>query len=93
MFVRIVKLSFLDKHVHEFITIFENSKLNIRNFEGCQFLEINSIPIYFSHNNYWNSKGNLNNYRHSVFFMLFRIKQKCCLMQHKNFKVLINWLA
>lgn len=71
MFVRIVKLSFHELHVDAFIEIFESSKLNIRNFEGCQFLELyrdkHQTNVFFTYS-YWNSEADLEAYRHSDFF-------------------------
>lgn len=38
--VRIVRLSFIEDKVPDFIDIFENSKLLIKAFEGCQALRL-----------------------------------------------------
>lgn len=71
MFIRIVKLSFHEEHIDTFLQIFESSKLKIRGFEGCQFLELyrdkKNSNVFFTYS-YWNSEDALNNYRHSDFF-------------------------
>ncbi|GAA4231512.1 antibiotic biosynthesis monooxygenase [Postechiella marina] len=71
MLVRIVKLSFFEKHIDEFLDNFELNKLKIRHFEGCQFLELyrdkNNTNVFFTYS-YWNSEVDLNNYRNSDLF-------------------------
>ncbi len=72
MIVRIVKMEFEKQHVDKFIALFENRKENIRNFPGCQYLELlqgseakNNIFVTYS---YWSSEEALNNYRYSDLF-------------------------
>lgn len=64
-------MSFEPSKIEEFLTNFEMNKQKIRNFEGCQFLELyrdlNSTHIFFTYS-YWASEGDLNNYRHSELF-------------------------
>ncbi|WP_299113882.1 antibiotic biosynthesis monooxygenase family protein [uncultured Winogradskyella sp.] len=71
MLVRIVKMSFEPSGIEEFLTNFERNKEKIRNFEGCNFLELyrdqNNTSIFFTYS-YWNSEDDLNNYRHSELF-------------------------
>jgi len=71
MFVRIVKMKFERENVPLFKTIFEESKLTIRNFEGCHFLELyqdrHDETIFFTYS-YWEHEENLKAYRHSDFF-------------------------
>jgi len=71
MLVRIVKMSFEPSKIEEFLANFETVKQNIRNFEGCQFLELyrdqNKTNIFFTYS-YWSSEDDLNNYRHSELF-------------------------
>ncbi|MEP1489493.1 MAG: antibiotic biosynthesis monooxygenase family protein [Algibacter sp.] len=71
MLVRIVKLSFHEEHIDEFLSNFESNKLKIRNFNGCQFLELyrdkQDVNIFFTYS-YWNSEADLNNYRNSELF-------------------------
>ncbi|MDN3492141.1 putative quinol monooxygenase [Winogradskyella bathintestinalis] len=71
MLVRIVKMSFEPSKIEEFLANFETVKQKIRDFEGCQFLELyrdhNNTNIFFTYS-YWNSENDLNNYRHSELF-------------------------
>lgn len=72
MFVRIVKLSFKPSKVNEFLNIFDLNKTQIRNFDGCQFLELyqdkTQDNIFFTYS-YWNNEQDLHNYRHSDLFI------------------------
>ena len=71
MLVRIVKLSIEEKYIEEFKSNFNNQKKLIRNFSGCQFLELyqekNSQNIFFTYS-YWNNEEDLNSYRNSELF-------------------------
>ena len=71
MLVRIVKLTFEKENIASFEQLFANTKEEIRNFEGCNFLElyqdINNATVFFTYS-YWNSEQDLDNYRHSDFF-------------------------
>ena len=71
MLVRIVKLSLEDKHISTFLENFEKQKHHIRDFEGCQFLELyndkHAKNIFFTYS-YWDNEDALNNYRHSDLF-------------------------
>ena len=71
MFVRIVKMSFQPDKVDEFLTNFNRNKTKIRNFEGCEFLELyrdkQQKNIFFTYS-YWKSEKDLDNYRHSGLF-------------------------
>ena len=71
MIIRIVKMTFDQKKVNEFLEIFNSSKQYIRNFKGCTHLEllndINSTNIFFTYS-YWESENDLNNYRNSELF-------------------------
>lgn len=73
MIVRIVKMEFLPEHVEDFKRLFENKKNKIRNFPGCQYLELlqgmdakNNVFMTYS---YWDSEDDLNNYRYSELFL------------------------
>ena len=50
---------------------FETKKTHIRNFEGCEFLELyqdkQNSNIFFTYS-YWHSESDLENYRHSELF-------------------------
>lgn len=71
MIVRIVKMTFKKEGVDGFLAKLNERKERIRNFEGCQYLQIlqdkNNPTIVFSHS-YWDSEAALNNYRQSDFF-------------------------
>lgn len=71
MLVRIVKLSFKEEHIATFETIFKETKNNIRNFNGCEFLELyqdkNNPTIFFTYS-YWLDESYLDTYRNSDFF-------------------------
>ena len=71
MLVRIVKMSFEPSKIEEFLANFETNKEKIRNFEGCNFLELyrnqDNTNIFFTYS-YWSSSAELNTYRHSELF-------------------------
>ena len=71
MIKRIVKLTFREDDVASFLSIFEESKDKIRNFPGCQHLELlrNEAPenIFFTYS-YWDSPEDLDAYRSSSLF-------------------------
>jgi quinol monooxygenase YgiN len=71
MLVRIVKMSFEPEHLASFLVHFERHKEQIRNFPGCQFLEVwqeeASPNVIFSHS-HWVSAEALEAYRKSEFF-------------------------
>lgn len=64
-------MSFKPSKIEEFLANFEIVKQKIRNFEGCNFLELYrdqcNTNIFFTYS-YWNSDVNLNNYRDSELF-------------------------
>ncbi|MFN2262012.1 MAG: putative quinol monooxygenase [Psychroflexus sp.] len=71
MFVRIVKMTFQQDFIKNFERIFEDNKLHIRGFEGCELLELyqdkNQPNIFFTYS-YWQDESDLENYRHSDLF-------------------------
>ncbi|SHI99745.1 hypothetical protein SAMN04488096_106256 [Mesonia phycicola] len=71
MLVRIVKMHFQEEEIENFKLIFEEKKKYIRNFEGCQFLELyqdkNNKSIFFTYS-YWVNDEALEKYRHSALF-------------------------
>jgi len=79
MFVRIVKMSFNENDIEEFLENFNKKKEHIRNFEGCRFLELyrdkTDTNIFFTYS-YWNSEADLENYRHSDLFKAVWSKTK-----------------
>ena len=79
MFVRIVKMSFAEENIIPFLDNFETVKQKIRNFEGCQFLELyrdkHNTNIFFTYS-YWKTEDDLNNYRDSDLFQSVWTKTK-----------------
>lgn len=71
MFVRIVKMSLKPESVTDFLDMFDRNKDRIRNFEGCQFLELyrdkTKKNIFFTYS-YWEDETDLENYRNSELF-------------------------
>ena len=71
MIIRIVKMTFREDFVDEFLARLDQRKQGIRDFDGCHYLQIlqdkNHPNIIFSHS-HWNSEEALNRYRHSDFF-------------------------
>jgi hypothetical protein len=71
MLVRIVKMSFNAEYIDAFLSNFESVKNNIRNFEGCRYLELyrdqNQKNIFFTYS-YWEDPSYLENYRTSELF-------------------------
>lgn len=71
MLVRIVKMNFKKEEIESFQALFQKKKELIRNFDGCQFLELyqdqNSPELFFTYS-YWENETALENYRHSDLF-------------------------
>ena len=64
-------MSIIEDKIEEFLSNFNQNKNKIRNFKGCQFLELyqdkNDDNIFFTYS-YWNLEEDLENYRKSDFF-------------------------
>lgn len=71
MFTRIVKMDFEKNNVESFLENFQSVKSKIRNFPGCQFLELykdkNSETIFFTYSR-WEDEKDLEAYRKSDLF-------------------------
>ncbi|MBC5838117.1 putative quinol monooxygenase [Flavobacterium muglaense] len=71
MFVRIVKLSFHEDKIPDFLANFETIKDQIRAAPGNKLLELyqdqNNKSIFFTYS-YWETETDLENYRNSAFF-------------------------
>ena len=71
MIVRIVKMGFYKQNIEIFLSNFEDTKQRIRNFEGCQFLElyrdVKDPTVFFTYS-YWESEEALEGYRKSELF-------------------------
>ncbi len=72
-------MSFDENNIEEFLSNFHQNKEKIRNFEGCQFLELyrdkENENIFFTYS-YWNSEEDLNIYRNSDLFKSVWAKTK-----------------
>ncbi len=64
-------MHFKVEEIDSFLDNFEKVKNKIRNFEGCQFLELyrdkKTPEIFFTYSR-WNDTANLENYRNSKLF-------------------------
>lgn len=64
-------MSFDPAKIDEFLGNFDSVREKIRNFEGCNFLELyrdqNNTNIFFTYS-YWDSETDLNKYRNSDLF-------------------------
>lgn len=71
MLIRLVRLPVNPVHVDEFLRLFNLSKKEIRNFSGCNFLELWSDTkeknILYTYS-LWNSEEALENYLQSELF-------------------------
>lgn len=71
MLIRIVRMTFQEEKVGDFLTIFNNSKRKIRAFPGCRHLELlrdldqPNIYLTYSH---WDGPEALEAYRQSELF-------------------------
>ena len=79
MLIRIVKLTFREENISSFEAIFEETKEMIRNFEGCQYLELyqdtKRANIFFTYSK-WKDDSYLQAYRNSDFFKSVWIRTK-----------------
>ena len=64
-------MSFAEENIKTFLENFNSKKEYIRNFEGCEFLELyqdqNNSNIFFTYS-FWDSDTYLQNYRQSELF-------------------------
>ncbi len=71
MITRIVRMNFTEAGVEEFLPIFNENKIAIRNFPGCTHLRLmkdDLDPLCYTTVSEWNSAGDLENYRKSELF-------------------------
>ena len=69
--IRIVRMTFREDKVENFLTVFHNSKEEIRAFDGCLHLELHkdyNEENIFSTYSIWKNADALNAYRTSKFF-------------------------
>jgi heme-degrading monooxygenase HmoA len=71
MLVRIVKLTFQEDKITDFLNNFNEIKYQIRNFEGNKFLELyqdkQDARVFFTYS-YWENELALEKYRKSALF-------------------------
>lgn len=71
MIVRIVKMTFREEAVPDFLENFHKHKAQIRDFPGCERLlllkDVNKSNIYFTYS-WWQAEEDLEKYRHSELF-------------------------
>lgn len=71
MLIRIVRMTFRENKVDAFLDLFNQTKKNIKNFPGCNHLELlqdyhrQNVFTTYSH---WEDDGALDHYRHSELF-------------------------
>jgi heme-degrading monooxygenase HmoA len=71
MIIRIVRMHFREAGVEEFLMIFNDNKIAIRNFPGCSHLQLlkdAEDPTCFTTLSYWDKEESLENYRKSELF-------------------------
>ncbi len=79
MLIRIVRMTFQEDKVEDFIEVFNQSKDLILNFEGCRHLELHQDyhqPNIFATYSIWQNDASLDNYRHSELFEAVWAKTK-----------------
>ena len=84
MFVRIVKMTFQENRIEEFSVLFDERKDKIRNFPGCQYLQLlqdKNDPRIFMTYSIWNSDTDLELYRNSELFADTWKKTKACFSE------------
>ncbi len=71
MFTRIVKMEFEQQEIPGFLASFELVKEDIRNFPGCEFLELyrdkENPTVFFTYSK-WKEEKDLEHYRSSPLF-------------------------
>ena len=71
MLIRIVKMTFKEESVPEFLAFFNQRKERIRHFPGCSHLELwqdKHHPATWFTYSHWESEEALDHYRFSEFF-------------------------
>jgi heme oxygenase (mycobilin-producing) len=71
MLIRIVRMHFTEAGVEEFLAIFNENKIAIRNFPGCSHLQLLKDidnPLCFSTLSHWDKEESLDHYRTSELF-------------------------
>ena len=71
MLIRVVRMTFQDDKIEDFLENFEKNKKAIRSFQGCHHLELwrdENIPNVFMTYSHWENEAALDNYRNSELF-------------------------
>jgi quinol monooxygenase YgiN len=71
MLVRIVRMTFREEEVLNFLALFHSHQTQIRHFPGCLHLELwrdKQNPCVMSTYSHWESEEALEAYRHSTLF-------------------------
>lgn len=69
--IRIVRMHFTEAGVEEFLDIFDQHKITIRNFPGCSHLQLlkdADDPLCYTTLSHWADPGDLEKYRKSELF-------------------------
>lgn len=72
MITRFVRLHFKPEFVEEFLKLYQNAEVHIRNMQGCvgvKLLRDISDPSVFFTLSEWRDEQALEQYRHSAFFL------------------------
>ena len=83
MIIRIVKLTFKQDHVDEFLALFDVAKEKILSFEGCIELELlrdKAEPNVFFTHSVWKADEYLQEYRSSKIFGTYWVEVKKMFM-------------
>jgi len=71
MLIRIVKLTFQEDKIDDFVAIYKKYRKHIRNAEGCTYVELlqneSQKNIFFTYS-HWKNESYLNNYKNSTIF-------------------------
>lgn len=71
MIIRIVRMTFREDAIVDFLALFEKNKKAIRAFPGCRHLELHRDahnPAIFCTYSHWDNEERLNDYRNSELF-------------------------
>jgi heme oxygenase (mycobilin-producing) len=72
MVIRVVRMYFKEEHIEDFLKLFDETKDQIRNYEGCLRLELlqdHGQEHILTTYSYWKDLKSLDRYRHSALFM------------------------
>ena len=71
MLIRVLKMSFIDEAIHDFLQLFEERKQQIKDFDGFMHVELwqdRLHPHIFFTYSHWVTSAALEHYRTSSFF-------------------------